>query len=190
VLDCFTRKRFNELDPAPAVECSLAPLKILTWGKGADRFDRSDGAMQCDYAFLSDFASDRAGYVAAVGVGIDSLVAPQVPATHPHIFLVSQLRCHVSEVGVKQMKIRLLDAQNNAVIEQAGQASFGKPERGEYSVARLVLGFYLLTFQSYGSFFFTIEVEGKELARLPFQVLAPPQQAGSNPFLVKPQVPN
>lgn len=146
--------------------------------------------MQCDYAFLSDFASDRAGYVAAVGVGIDSLVAPQMPATHPHIFLVAQLRCHASEIGVKQMKIRLIDAQNNAVIEQSGQATFGKPDRGEYSVARLVLGFYMLTFQQYGSFNFTIEVEGKELARMPFQVLNPPQQAGGNPFLVKPQVQN
>ena len=145
--------------------------------------------MQCDYAFLSDFASDRAGYVACVGVGIDSLVAPQMPATHPHIFLVAQLRCHVREIGVKQMKIRLIDSNNQAVIEQAGQATFGKPDRGEYAVARLVLGFYLLTFQQYGSFNFTIEVEGKELARLPFQVLAP-QGATGNPFLVKPQVPN
>jgi hypothetical protein len=142
--------------------------------------------MQCDYAFLSDFASDRAGYVTAVGVGIDSLVAPQVPATHPHIFLVAQLRCHIKEVGVKQMKIRLIDA----LIEQSGQATFGKPERGEFAVARLVLGFYLLTFQQYGSLNFIIEVEGKELARLPFQVLAPPQSGGPNPFLVKPQAPS
>ena len=125
----------------------------------------------CDFAFLADFAAERGGFITAHGVGIESLVAAQLPASHPHVYIVAQFRCPASEVGSKPLALRLHDDVGTLVMEQTGHANFVQPSVGDSSIARLVLGFHMLSFKTFGTSIFTVEVDGRELARLPFMVL-------------------
>ncbi len=132
--------------------------------------------MRCDYAFLCDFASDKGNSINALGIGYDLLLAPQLPATHPHFFLVSQLRASVVEVGKKSLGVRLIDEDGQVLLAQDGQLQFERPLYGTESVARLVLGFYMVQIPKYGAYSFHVTVEGLEMARIPFTVVKPPAQ--------------
>ena len=128
----------------------------------------------CDFAFLADFAAERGGFITAHGVGIDSLVAQQLPASHPHVYIVVQFRCPAAEIGSKPLALRLHDDAGVMVMEQTGQATFLQPAFGDSSIARLVLGFHMLTFKTFGTSVFTVELDGREMARLPFNVVPAP----------------
>jgi hypothetical protein len=125
----------------------------------------------CDFAFLADFAAERGGFITAHGVGIDSLMAATLPASHPHLYLVIQFRCPVKELGSKNLVLRLHDDKGQVVLEQTGQANFQPPAYGDSSVARLVLGFHMVMFKTFGTSVFSVELDGKKMASLPFHVL-------------------
>jgi hypothetical protein len=62
-----------------------------------------------DFAFICDYA-EATGKINALGIGFDTIFAPNVPTKHPSFFLVVQLRASTVEAGDKQLKISLIDA--------------------------------------------------------------------------------
>ena len=54
--------------------------------------------MDVDYAFLCDSAQESGGKVHALGIGIDGIFAPVLPATHS-VVLVAQFRYWAAEAG-------------------------------------------------------------------------------------------
>lgn len=126
--------------------------------------------VQCDFSFLADYASEKGGYVTAHGIGVDFLTAPSLPATHPHIYLVAQFRCPAEEIGAKNLVLRLTDSSGQTILEQAGTIQFAPAGVSDSSVARLVLGFHMITFHATGRNDFHVEVDGHALARLPFTI--------------------
>ena len=128
----------------------------------------------CDFAFLADFAAERGGFITAHGLGVDNLIAPQVPISHPHLYLVAQFRCPASETGTKTLNLRLLDETGTVILDQTGQANFQPPTVGTSSVTRLVMGFHMLAFNAYGTNQFFVDLDGQTLAQLPFRISPPP----------------
>ena len=72
--------------------------------------------MNVEYAFLCDYA-DPGAKLTAVGIGIDSIYAPSVPAQHPQLFAVLCLRFSLNETRrTKSFEMFLQDADGQNVI--------------------------------------------------------------------------
>ena len=71
--------------------------------------------MNVDFAFICDYA-EATGKINALGIGFDTIYAPNVPAKHPSFFLVIQLRVNVVEAGEKTLEVRLIDEDGKDII--------------------------------------------------------------------------
>ena len=134
--------------------------------------------MKADYAFLADYAAERAGAVGAMGIGIDTLMTPQLPTTHPHIFLVLQLRCPIHERARHTIDLKVVGAGGEIILAQQGGVDFTTLPAGQEGVARLVFGFYLITFPKAGPYHFVVREGETVIANLPLLVL---QSSGEPP---------
>jgi len=125
-----------------------------------------------DYAALCDYASDRGGAVVACGLGINRLTVAQVPSSHPQLFLVAQVRQPGGAAERRQVSVSLLDPNQEPLSEISGALQFAATGEGE-AVGRIVLGFYSVQFNRYGTYRFLVKVQdGCEIA-LPFHVRPP-----------------
>lgn len=66
--------------------------------------------MQLDFAFLCDAATESAGKLFALGIGIDRLQVRELPARHARMTLVARLVFGATEQGVHAFELRLVDA--------------------------------------------------------------------------------
>jgi hypothetical protein len=137
--------------------------------------------MKLDYAFISDYATERGGSVSALGIGIDTLVSPQVPTTHPHIFLVVQLRCEKNERNLHNIAVEAIDESGVAFLSQEGGVDFRAVPLSQDGVARLVFGFYLITFPTTGRFRFVLREGDSVLCEVPLMVVVPQSEQDSPP---------
>lgn len=125
--------------------------------------------IRVDFAFLSDYG-EVANKIYAQGIGIDAVLARQVPVRHPQLFMVAQMRApkHVSEVGIELL---LSDPSGNALIKNTGRMRFTPPAFGELAIARFAMGFYNLDFKAFGTHQFMLSIEGKPMIHLPLQLI-------------------
>ncbi len=126
-------------------------------------------SMQVDLAFLCDHA-DASNKIFASGIGVDTILARNVPVRHPQLFVVVQVRAP-KEVTQKPMEIRLVDSKGTALIRQVGALRFTPPLHGPNGLARFAMGFYSLELGSFGEYAFEIAIEGEKTIRLPFHLL-------------------
>ena len=138
--------------------------------------------MKADFAFIADYAAERAGAVGAMGIGIDTLVVPQLPATHPHIFMVVQFRCSTEERELHQITLKLVDCYGETLLNQQGAVDFSAAPPETESVARLIFGLYMLRFSKLGQYHFVVEEKGCVLAKIPLLII----QAGGAPMAPPP----
>lgn len=129
--------------------------------------------MIVDHAFLSDFASERSGYVGAMGIGIDTILAQELPTVHPHVFLVAQLRSSKDERGTFPLGLQFFDPDEKVLINQEGQVHFENAPEDRDGVARLVFGFYMLPLNRAGRYFFRIHDGKNVLSDVPLTVIVP-----------------
>lgn len=125
-----------------------------------------------DYAALADYATDRGGAVTACGLGINQLTVAQVPASHPQLFLVAQLRDDDMSQPRRSVQVRLQDPQGAILTELNGQLQFSQVNPQQV-VARIVLGFYSVQFPRYGEYQFTVQIDSQSLVNLALSVVAP-----------------
>ena len=128
--------------------------------------------MDVDFAFLCDSAQESGGKVHALGIGIDGIFAPSVPATHS-VVLVAQFRYWASEAGTRAMAVRLIDADGHSLSAAEGQIAFGDPGDSPTGVARVLLTLAALPFERYGDYAIHIAIADGEPVRLPLRVMAP-----------------
>ena len=133
--------------------------------------------MKLDYAFISDYATERSGSVSALGIGIDTLLSPQTPTTHPHVFLVVQLRCDAGERKLHNITVEAKDESGQAFLSQEGGVDFRAVPSTQDGVARLVFGFYLITFQTAGQYTFVLREGDTVFCEVPLLVVVPPQES-------------
>lgn len=131
--------------------------------------------MVVDFAFVCDYA-DSGNKLAALGIGFDTIYAPQVPCIHPNFHLVLQLRSSVAEAGRKDVGIRLIDADGKDVIPPlSATMEVPPPPPGALDThGRLVVGFGGIQFPAYGQYALHVVVQGNEVARMPIRVAQSP----------------
>ena len=132
--------------------------------------------MNVEYAFLCDYA-DPGPKLTAVGIGIDSIYAPSVPAQHPQLFAVLCLRFSLNETRrARSFEMFLQDADGRDVIPPI-QVSAEVPAPAEgmtHSAHRLVHGMYGLNFQKFGDYQVVWVMDGTEVHAVHFRVVQPP----------------
>lgn len=129
--------------------------------------------MKVDFAFLCDYA-EVAGKIYALGVGFDTIYAPQVPAKHPHFTLVAQLRASSVEAGPKNVEVRLIDEDGQDVIPPIRHQIVIPKGTATESKGRLLLEFGNVEFRRHGSYSVRIVIEQLEMIDVPFRVTPPP----------------
>ena len=130
--------------------------------------------MDVDFAFICDYA--EAGVkISALGIGFDTIYAQKVPATHPHFYLVAQIRASVAEVGNKDVAIRLIDADGGDVIPgMSGTIHIPEPRHGATeTLGRLIMGFNNVKFSKYSQYSVHVVIQGREMIRIPLTVAQP-----------------
>jgi len=131
--------------------------------------------MRTDFAFVCDYA-EVAGKINALGIGFDTIYAPNVPAKHSSFFLVMQLRANVVEAGEKNLEAHLIDEDGKEIIPTLrGKFTIPKPTAGTESIGRIAMQFYNVEFPRYGSYSLHVVVEGHEMFDVPLKVNPPPQ---------------
>ncbi|MBI2867230.1 MAG: hypothetical protein HYX97_02705 [Chloroflexi bacterium] len=132
--------------------------------------------MRLDFAFVCDYA-ELGSKINALGIGFDTIYAPKVPATHPHLHLVAQLRASIAEAGEKHLSVSLIDADGKEVQPPVtGAFNLPKPQGATESVGRIAIAFNNTTFPRYGEYSIHMTVQGNELVRIPLRVLPTPEQ--------------
>lgn len=143
--------------------------------------------IKVDFAFLSDYG-EVANKIYAQGIGIDAVLARQVPVRHPQLFLVAQLRAPKTVTEV-ELELIFSDPDGKPLIKNVGKMRFTPPAFGDQAIARFAMGFYNLDFQTFGTHNFVLYLQGREVINLPLQLIqvgrpAQPEQArvaaGSN----------
>ena len=71
--------------------------------------------MNVDFAFICDHA-EVAGKINALGIGFDTMYAPEVPFKHPSFFLVVQVRASAVEAGEKSLEVHMIDEDGKEII--------------------------------------------------------------------------
>ena len=127
--------------------------------------------MECDFAFLCDFAEqDRKLH--AVGIGWETIAAANLPHRQPNMGVVARLRGSVAESGAKDVSVRLIDADGQDVIPAIHQQLKFEP-RGMEGHVNLVVQLTNVQFKSYGGYAVYVTVGGEQKARLSFNVSEP-----------------
>ena len=129
--------------------------------------------MQVDFAFICDFA-DVSGKVTAFGIGFDSIFAVSTPCTHAQMRLVAQLRASVAELGRKEIKFVLVDADGKELLNAGGLIEIKRASEGVDGTARLHFAMNNVQFPDYGAYSLHIIADGNELHRIGFAVVKPP----------------
>ena len=129
--------------------------------------------MQLDFAFICDYA-DSTSKVVAIGIGFDQIQAPSLPARHPRLCVVARFRAHKTEVGRKQARVVIMDADGSEVAAVEGALDFTEPIDRLETTATLVVNFDNLNFERYGPYSAHVLLDGNEMHRMGFEVSEPP----------------
>lgn len=133
--------------------------------------------MQLDFAFICDYA-DSTSKVVAIGIGFDRIHAPSLPARHPRLCVVARFRAHKTEIGRKQARVVIMDADGSETAAVQGDVEFAEPVGRLETTATLVVNFDNLTFDHYGPFSAHVLLDGNEMHRMTFEVSEPPASGG------------
>ena len=132
--------------------------------------------MRCNYSFLCDFAQETGGgKLNALGIGWSNIRASALPAIHPQMTFAASLSGTIAEAGTKKVELRLIDADGADVIPPVEvDLDFAVQEPALEGTLNLVLNLNGVQFPKYGQYAFHLVLQGNEIARAPFSVVAPP----------------
>ena len=132
--------------------------------------------MNVEYAFLCDYAQSG-NKLTAVGIGIDSIYAENVPAVHPQLFTVLAVKFTTNETRrVKAFEMHLQDADGKDIIPPlANSLNVPAPAVGmTYRTSCIVNGLYGIQFERFGDYQVSWLIDGIEAHALHFRVAARP----------------
>lgn len=133
--------------------------------------------MEVSFAFLCDYADQAgSGKMVAVGVGIDTIYATKIPATHLLLYAVIGFRFSAVEAGSKQVGIRLIDADGKNIIPPLDVTVNVAPPPPGYThrTQRIALALHSVKFDKYGDYSISWLVGAQEVKQVPLKVAEPP----------------
>ena len=126
--------------------------------------------MDLRFAFLCDSAMVSGGKLHALGIGVDSISARQVPFRHDRLSLVVRVEYGRDEVGEHAFELRLVDADGQDVVPVVEQTTnFSDPEEPTGG-AQFVMELNDLQFNNWGQHEFRVALSGTSLAQIPLHV--------------------
>ncbi|MFW6125879.1 MAG: DUF6941 family protein [Chloroflexota bacterium] len=129
--------------------------------------------MHIDFAFICDYA-EVGSKINALGIGFDRLEPPEVPYVHPLFHLVVQLRANVTEAGKKTLKVTLIDADGNELMQpHEGELSVPKPKGGTEARGRMNVVLRNIRFPHYGAYSLHVVVDGHEMYEATLNIVKP-----------------
>jgi hypothetical protein len=134
-----------------------------------------DFAVVCDYALVDQF-----GKLSVIGL-FQHIWVQKFPTVHPRLHLVIRLKGSRTEVGQHDVRIRLLNEEDQEIISGDGKVNFPEPPAGVLEVeAGAVLAFDV-PFQKPGQYRFEINVDTDVQTNVPIAVSQGPSPAQAPP---------
>lgn len=131
--------------------------------------------MDVDFAFLSDFAEESGGKLHALGIGIDTIHAHEVPTRHPQLTIVAQIRYSSAEAGSHRLEVRGFDADGQDIVDKVeGELPLPPITGGTSGTARVLVNLVGVNFPAYGDHSFHLVIGGIEVSRAAVRVAGPP----------------
>ena len=133
--------------------------------------------MDVAFAFACDYA-DNSNKLTAVGIGFDTIVAPEIPASRPSLYTVAAFRFRALEAGKKNFEVHVVNADGGDIVPPLqAELEVGRPNAGyQYRTHRIALGLHGLVFDAYGDYEISWLFDGHEVALIPLKVAPPPNQ--------------
>ena len=136
--------------------------------------------MEVDFAFISDYAEESGGKLHALGIGIDTIHAQEVPTRHPQLTMVAQIRYSAAEAGSHRLEVRGFDADGQDIVDRVeGELPFPPVSGGTSGTARVLVNLVGVEFPAYGDHSFHLVIGGLEVSRSSVRVVEPPTGEGA-----------
>jgi len=131
--------------------------------------------MHIQACLICDSASDYQGKLCVLGA-FDRIVAPQMPAKHPHSAVVVRVRFERSEEGKHPFRLMMIDADGQAIGPKIeGEVNVAFAPGHESITMNLILGMNGLPLPRYGTYQFDFVLDGRQVATAPLYVVPPEQ---------------
>jgi hypothetical protein len=131
--------------------------------------------MKIDLVTLCDAAVEIGGRLHVLGT-IDYFWAASVPYTHPQCSLALRLRWEGNERSKKhKLKITVIDADGSPIASEFTRKvapPFPTCSDDVPGIRHVIVTFEALSFESFGPYGVRVEMDGEELAALPFSIVA------------------
>ena len=128
--------------------------------------------MRVEFAFLCDAATEAAGKMNALVIGVDRLHVRELPVRHSRLVLVTRLAYGPPEVGAKRFVIKVVDADGRPVIEPVrGEMRLSMAEGATVARANLMVDVTNTEFRHYGPHEVSVTLDGEELLTMPLEVI-------------------
>lgn len=123
-----------------------------------------DFAVVCDYALVDQF-----GKLSVLGVFHNIWVA-EFPTVHPRLHLVIRLKGTRTEIGKHDIKISLLDDEDQEIINGSGKVNLPEPPAGILEVETGAVLAFDVPFRRPGQYRFEIQVDDEPQTIVPIAV--------------------
>lgn len=126
--------------------------------------------MQIELAFLCDAATESAGKLNALGIGIDRLIVPELTQQHRRLTLVTRLVFGLEDQGDREFAIELVGPDGSAVAPRVqGQLHVNVGETATMR-ANVIIEVANAQFTVAGPHEAKLSLDGTELVALPLEV--------------------
>jgi len=139
--------------------------------------------LQVDYLILADAAAAVEGKHYIHGGGWDTLAAATFPVVHPAMSAAFRLRVPWADTNqAHYMELDVVDADGHSILPAPhgpvrGPITVGRPAQaipGADQVVPLVFSLLMIRFERPGAYVAVLRINGSDLARAPFHVVARP----------------
>jgi hypothetical protein len=130
--------------------------------------------MKVTVAVLADYTNvSKEGKLNILGI-FDEVRGPRTPLRHPEMKLVLRLEVELAELNRKHsIEVRCMDADGVSLIELNGEFAIRKAQEGMGTTASVnhVLGFQNIVFPHFGTFTFSVFIDGRLEATINLRVV-------------------
>ena len=131
--------------------------------------------MQVDFAFLCDAATESAGKLNALGIGIDRLMVRELPQAHRRLVVVTRVSFEPEDAGEQAFVIELVGPDGREVAPMVqGQLNVQMGEGAGGARANIIIEIANATFSSMGPHEAKLSIGGDEVTVLPLEVMLQP----------------
>jgi hypothetical protein len=127
--------------------------------------------VETSFAFICDSANESGGKINVLGLGWEVIHTAETPYTHPQLYVVAKFQFHTTEVGEKNVELRMIDADGGDILPVVrAQLNVPTPSTGTTTSVNLVMGLNGLKLPTFGQYSAHININGEERVRLPFRL--------------------